>query len=155
MAFKGGFSTPPPRGYFLTYFFCIVHLFAKKPPTWNTTERSLWSAANFVNNQIYNFLSILLLKLWCHYQNTYTKLSICHIINFEGSIFCQLSTFRFFLILLALKTLAMYSQKTKFSQRPLPIQESSALVLVRPLVGTHCHRKKNLATGLAEDNSVE
>ena len=41
-----------------------------------------------------------------------------------------------FLILLALKTLAMYSQKTKFSQRPLPIQESSALVLVRLLVDT-------------------
>ena len=62
---------PPPRVLSKILFFCIVHLFGKKPPTWNTTERSLWSVANFVNNQIYNFLSILLLKLWCHCQNTY------------------------------------------------------------------------------------
>ena len=38
---------------------------------------------------------------------------------------------------------------------PPPLQETNAVVLVRLLVGTHCHRKKNLATGLAEDNSVE
>ena len=65
------FHLPPPGVLSKILFFCIVHLFGKKPPTWNTTERSLWSAANFVNNQIYNFLSILLLKLWCHCQNTY------------------------------------------------------------------------------------
>ena len=67
------YPPPPPRGTFWDTFLCIVHLFAKKLPTWNTTERSLWWAANFVNNQIYNFLSILLLKLWCHCQNTYVK----------------------------------------------------------------------------------
>ena len=38
---------------------------------------------------------------------------------------------------------------------PPPLQETSAVVLVRLLVGAHSHRKKKLATGLAEDNSWE
>ena len=37
----------------------IVDLFTKKHPTWHTTETSWWTAANLMNNQIYNFLSIV------------------------------------------------------------------------------------------------
>ena len=44
MAYIRGFSTPRPPGVLSKRtFFCIVDLFAKKPPTWNTTKRSLGS----------------------------------------------------------------------------------------------------------------
>ena len=38
---------------------------------------------------------------------------------------------------------------------PPPLQETSAVVLVCLLVRTHSHRKKDLATGVAEGNCLE
>ena len=38
---------------------------------------------------------------------------------------------------------------------PPPLQETSAVVLVRLLVGTQSRRKKKLVAGLAEDNTLQ
>ena len=41
----------------------IVDLVTKKQPTWHTTERSWWKAANLMNNQIYNFFPFVVFFL--------------------------------------------------------------------------------------------
>ena len=41
----------------------IVDLVTKKQPTWHTTERSWWKAANLMNNQIYKFFPFVVFFL--------------------------------------------------------------------------------------------
>ena len=80
----------------------VVDLFAKKRPTWHITERSWWSAANLVNNQIYHLLSTFsfwIVTLPCHFQ---ISKYICQVVTlleyqFEVQTFCEISTFRFWL----------------------------------------------------------
>ena len=167
MAYIRVFSTPaPPPGVLSNILFSASFICLLRSPQLGTLrkdrsrlligscERSLWSAANFVNNQIYDFL--LLFKLWWHYQNTYIKWSICYIINFEGPRFCQLSTFRFFLILPALKTLAIYVlSENLILPTPPPHPRIKFTRFGSSSRWNALSQKKNLATGLAEDNSLE
>ena len=100
---------------------------------------SLWSAANFVNNQIYNFLSILLLKLWCHYKVVYLPYD-----QFWRSNILQIVHVSIFLNTAGPQNARNVLSENLVVPTPPTLQETSAraVVLVRLLVGTHSHRKK-------------